>query len=205
MPKTKTTTTATSQKTVAKKVSKKPAVEEANPKQVAATEPENVTLSASTPVEEAKPELADDFATFMTKMKAMSEMMSQLRNDFKLLEKKATRELKAANKANARRKSRQSNRSPSGFVKPTDISGELATFLGKEKGVQMARTEVTREINAYIRKHNLQDNQNGRKINADAKLSTLLKLKKGEELTYFNLQKFMSPHFAKGGNPPVIA
>lgn len=206
MPKTKTTTPSTSQKTVTKKVSKKPAVEEAKPKQVAATEPENVTLSASTPVEEAaKPELADDFATFMTKMKAVSEMMSQLRNDFKVLEKKATRELKAANKANARRKSRQSNRSPSGFVKPTDISGELATFLGKEKGVQMARTEVTREINAYIRKNNLQDNENGRKINADAKLSNLLKLKKGEELTYFNLQKFMSPHFAKGGNPPVIA
>lgn len=208
MPKTKTTTPATSQKTVTKKVSKKPAVEEAKPKQVAApqpTEQENVTLSASTPVEEAKPELADDFAAFMTKMKAVSEMMSHLRNDFKLLEKKATRELKAANKANARRKSRQSNRSPSGFVKPTDISGELATFLGKEKGVQMARTEVTREINAYIRKNNLQDNKNGRKINADAKLSKLLKLKNGEELTYFNLQKFMSPHFAKGGNPPVIA
>lgn len=190
-----TTTTKNAKKTTAKKEEHVAVPKEA----------ENVTLSAAPPVEEAKADIAVEFSNFMAKMKTVSEMMSQLRNDFKILEKKATRELKAANKLGARRKSKAANRSPSGFVKPTDISSELANFLGKDKGVQMARTEVTREINAYIRKHNLQDSNNGRKINADTKLMKLLKLKVGEELTYFNLQKFMSPHFAKGGNPPVIA
>ena len=61
----------------------------------------------------------------------------------------------------------------------------------------MARTEVTREINAYIRTNSLQDKKNGRKINPDSALSKLLKLKKTDELTYFNLQRYMSPHFAK--------
>jgi chromatin remodeling complex protein RSC6 len=61
----------------------------------------------------------------------------------------------------------------------------------------MARTDVTREINKYIRTNNLQDKENGRKINPDKKLTSLLKLKKGDELTYFNLQRYMSPHFAK--------
>lgn len=61
----------------------------------------------------------------------------------------------------------------------------------------MARTSVTREINTYIRANNLQDPANGRKINPDAKLTILLKLKKSDELTYFNLQRYMSPHFAK--------
>jgi chromatin remodeling complex protein RSC6 len=61
----------------------------------------------------------------------------------------------------------------------------------------MARTDVTREINKYIRSHNLQDAGNGRKINPDQKLQTLLKLKKTDELTYFNLQRYMSPHFHK--------
>ena len=61
----------------------------------------------------------------------------------------------------------------------------------------MARTEVTKEINKYIRANNLQDKDNGRKINPDAALSKLLKLKKEDELTYFNLQRYMSPHFAK--------
>ena len=61
----------------------------------------------------------------------------------------------------------------------------------------MARTEVTREINQYIRQHNLQDKDNGRKINPDKQLATLLKIPPGDELTYFNLQRYMSPHFAK--------
>ena len=68
------------------------------------------------------------------------------------------------------------------------------------RDTEMARTEVTREINAYIREHKLQDKDNGRKIIADKKLTGLLKLKKGDELTYFNLQKYMSPHFAKAGD-----
>ena len=66
----------------------------------------------------------------------------------------------------------------------------------------MARTEVTREINGYIREHKLQDKDNGRIILPDTKLKGLLKIKKGEELTYFNLQKYMSPHFAKANKAP---
>ena len=69
----------------------------------------------------------------------------------------------------------------------------------------MARTDVTREINLYIRTHSLQDKENGRKINPDTKLATLLKLNKSDELTYFNLQKYMSPHFAKANKEVVVA
>ena len=56
---------------------------------------------------------------------------------------------KTVQKQNAKRKRKQGNRSPSGFVKPTLISNELASFLNKSQGSEMARTEVTREINAY--------------------------------------------------------
>ena len=151
------------------------------------------------PVEVASPvsTLTTDFTEFMAKLQQVTSMLSSLKTEFRTLEKKATRELRAAQKICAKRKRKAGNRNPSGFVKPTLISNELASFLGKTQGTEMARTEVTREINAYIREHKLQDPQNGRKINADTKLSTLLKLKKGDELTYFNLQKYMSPHFAK--------
>ena len=133
----------------------------------------------------------------MAKLQSVNSLISSLKSDFRALEKKASRELKAAQKANAKRKRKAGNRSPSGFVKPTLISNELANFLGKESGTEMARTEVTREINAYIRQHSLQDPSNGRKINPDKKLATLLKLGKSDELTYFNLQRYMSPHFQK--------
>jgi upstream activation factor subunit UAF30 len=90
-------------------------------------------------------------------------------------------------------------------VKPTRISDELASFLGKEKGTEMARTSVTRDINAYIRSNNLQDKENGRQINPDTKLATLLKLEKSDVLTYFNLQRYMSPHFAKTVKADTVA
>ena len=141
--------------------------------------------------------VSTEFSDFMTKLQQLSTILSSLKTDFRVLEKKATRELKTAAKASHKRKRKTGNRSPSGFVKPTLISDELASFLGKTKGTEMARTEVTREINAYIRANQLQDKTNGRRINADTKLSSLLKLASGEELTYFNLQRYMSPHFAK--------
>ena len=141
---------------------------------------------------------------FMAKLNQLSVIVSSLKNEYRTLEKKFNRELKVAQKANSKRKRKSGNRAPSGFVKPTRISDELAKFLEKPTGTEMARTDVTREINKYIRAHNLQDKDNGRKINPDPKLSTLLKLKKTDELTYFNLQKFMSPHFQKNEKVAVV-
>jgi upstream activation factor subunit UAF30 len=144
-------------------------------------------------------ELTEIFSEFSGRLNQLSSQFTSLKNDFRGLEKRALRELKALQKLSAKKQRKSTNRQPSGFVKPTKISSELATFLGKEPGTEMARTEVTREINKYIRANNLQDSENGRKINPDKSLRSLLKIPKDEQLTYFNLQRYMSPHFAKMG------
>jgi len=140
------------------------------------------------------------YAEYSSKLQAAHATWNTLRSEFRLLERQTARELKNAAKASQKKKRKVGNRAPSGFVKPTLISNELAGFLGKPEGSEMARTDVTREINKYIRTNNLQDKENGRKINPDKKLTSLLKLKKGDELTYFNLQRYMSPHFAKASS-----
>jgi chromatin remodeling complex protein RSC6 len=212
MPKAKTTTTTKAAKTATKsavpvKVAAKKIA--AAPKKVAAKKPEAVATTpppapvVAAPVEDEVPTITGDCTEFMAQLQQLSSLCSSVKSNFRILEKKLNREIKAAQKANAKRKRKAGNRSPSGFVKPTLISNELAAFLGKDVGTQMARTEVTREINAYIRANKLQDPQNGRKINADTKLTSLLKLSPGDELTYFNLQKYMSPHFAKASKPIV--
>jgi len=174
------------------------------PKVEAAPAPAPVPVAAA-PVSEPVPEsaadaeapLAEQSVEFLAKLQQLSVMISTLKSEYRALEKKWSREVKTAQKVSSKRKRKAGNRAPSGFVKPTKISDELASFLGKEKGTEMARTEVTRDINKYIRTNNLQDKENGRKINPDTKLAALLKLKKTDELTYFNLQRYMSPHFAK--------
>uniref|UniRef100_A0A6C0AQW8 DM2 domain-containing protein n=1 Tax=viral metagenome TaxID=1070528 RepID=A0A6C0AQW8_9ZZZZ len=160
------------------------------------------TVTAATAAEIS---LAEQTVEFQSKLHQIGVLLSALKSEFRCLEKKWTRDVKIAQKQSSKRKRKAGNRAPSGFVKPTKISDELASFLGKEKGTEMARTDVTREINAYIRANKLQDQDNGRKIIPDTKLATLLKLKKSDELTYFNLQKYMSPHFAKAVKDAVAA
>jgi chromatin remodeling complex protein RSC6 len=172
-----------------------------------ASAPVNVVIiDAATPAASSSPDtsaLLSMYADYSNKLQAAHATWTALRSEFRLLERQTARELKNAQKASLKKKRKVGNRAPSGFVKPTLISNELAGFLGKPEGSEMARTDVTREINKYIRTNNLQDKENGRKIIPDKKLTSLLKLKKGDELTYFNLQRYMSPHFAKASSTVV--
>lgn len=143
----------------------------------------------------AEVSLSDAFTDILNQLNAFRTQITTLSTQLRTLRSRSEREIRTALKN--QRKRRTTNRKPSGFVKPTLISPELASFLGKPKGSEMARTDVTREINQYIRSNKLQDPENGRRIIADAKLRKLLKLGKNDELTYFNLQRFMSPHFTK--------
>ena len=152
---------------------------------------------ATAPVD-APPTVAEQFTALLAQLSVLRSQVTSITSQVRTLSKNHEREVKAASKS-ARKKRKSGNRQPSGFVKPAVISDELAGFLGKSKGTEMARTEVTREINSYIRANKLQDPKNGRRILADTKLRKLLKLKKSDELTYFNLQRYMSPHFPKSG------
>jgi upstream activation factor subunit UAF30 len=137
---------------------------------------------------------------FSAKLQQLIGLLSTVKSDFKTLEKSVSREMKAAQKASAKKRQSSGNRKPSGFVKPARISDELAAFLGKESGTEMSRTDVSKEINAYIVAHKLKNEKNGRIIHPDAKLTKLLKVQKDDELTFFNLQRYMKPHFAKAGD-----
>ena len=149
--------------------------------------------------------LMEQSGEFLVKLQQLGALINALKTEYRTLEKKWTRDLKVAQKQSSKRKRKAGARAPSGFVKPTRISDELATFLAKPAGTEMARTEVTRDINKYIREHNLQDKSNGRQINPDSKLASLLKVAKTDVLTYFNLQRYMSPHFAKAGDAAAAA
>jgi upstream activation factor subunit UAF30 len=193
-------TTATEKAVKAKKESKPKAVKSEAAPVVADASAAPVVVDAA---EADAADLAAQSTEFLAKLNQLGALLASLKTEYRSLEKKWSREIKTAQKSQAKRKRKSGNRQPSGFVKPTKISDELAKFLEKPVGSEMARTDVTREINKYIRSHNLQDKENGRKINPDAKLQTLLKLKKTDELTYFNLQRYMSPHFSKAEKAPV--
>ena len=193
---------------------------EAKPRTTKSTkskEPESVQTDVPVPVPVCEMEnvvvtsdaveysITTGFSEFISKFQAMLTNFNALKTELRSLEKITVKQLKVAEKL-SNKKRRKGNRAPSGFVKPSLISDELAKFLDKPCGTEMARTDVTREINKYIRANNLQDKSNGRKINPDKQLTQLLKIEESVDLTYFNLQKYMGPHFPKVVKvEPVVA
>ena len=197
-----------SKKSKAPKVADEVVVEKKAPK--AKTAPKSEVVVASEPVptpvcemdnvvvmsDAVEHSITSGFTDFIGRFQSMITQFNSLKTELRNLEKATSKQLKIAQKLN-NKKRRKGSRAPSGFVRPSLISEELATFLGKPAGSEMARTDVTREINKYIRANSLQDKENGRKIIPDKPLKTLLKLEDSVELTYFNLQKYMGPHFPK--------
>lgn len=122
--------------------------------------------------------------------------INDIRQTLKQLEKQLEKKVKKLEKEVVKNNVKKI-RTPSGFCKPTKISKELCEFIGKNEGTEMSRVEVTRALNQYIRVHKLQDIRKCRVIVPDEKLKILLRIKHGEELTYFNLQRYLSIHFIK--------
>lgn len=138
-----------------------------------------------------------EFAELTHMADSFIAMARSFKQHVQKLEKQVHKEHKAlAKKARGKRR-RQSdpNAPPSGFAKPGPVSEELRKFLKLGKDDLIARTEVTKAINSYCKAHDLQNLSDKRKILADAPLRKLLKLNKGDELTFFNLQTYLKVHF----------
>lgn len=83
-----------------------------------------------------------------------------------------------------------------GFNRKQKVSDKLRSFLGLKKNELVSRSEVTKAINKYITDKGLKHPENGRVLVMDDKLKELLQ--PGDtQVTYLNLQKFLSPHYIK--------
>ena len=140
-------------------------------------------------------ELESEIADLLKNLQERALLDARIRANAKAIEKKASRMSKTMDKTN--KKKRNAPNKVSGFEKPTGISDELAKFVGVDVGTELARTAVSKKIHEYVKAHDLQNPENRRIINPDAKLKKLLNVKPTDEVSYFNLQKFLKVHFKK--------
>lgn len=140
-------------------------------------------------------ELNDEIADLLKNLQSRSALDNAIKINAKSIEKKVAKMTKLMEKTTKKRKSSQNK--VSGFEKPTAISDELAKFVGEPVGTMLARTAVSKKIHEYVKSNNLQNPSNRRIIIPDAKLKKLLKTSGTDELSYFNLQKFLKVHFKK--------
>jgi upstream activation factor subunit UAF30 len=150
---------------------------------------------ATTDKSDISTELNDDLAELMKNIQARVALDNAIKVSAKAIEKKVAKLQKMMEKSTKKRKTSQNKMS--GFEKPTAISDELAKFVGEQPGVMLARTAVSKKIHEYVKTNNLQNPANRRIINPDAKLKKLLNTTGKDELSYFNLQKYLKVHFKK--------
>ena len=99
---------------------------------------------------------------------------------------------KAAKKKPAAKKpaKKKSARKPSAaFMKPLTPSAALGAVIGTKA---VPRTEVVKKIWVYIKANKLQDKNNRRMINADAKLKPVFSGK--GQISMFEMAKHLSKH-----------
>ena len=136
----------------------------------------------------------EEFLNVANTILSLKTTINLLSKQIKTLEKNVNKKVnKLEKKANKKKVNKKTKKS--GFASPQIISEELRTFMGLEPDKMVPRTEVTQYINNYIKTNNLQDSIKKQQINPDETLSALLKINKGDELTYFNIQKYMNQHF----------
>ena len=140
-------------------------------------------------------ELNDDISELLKNIQSRVALDNAIKVSVKAIEKKVAKLQKLMEKSTKKRKTSQNKMS--GFEKPTPISDELAKFVGEPIGTLLARTEVSKKIHEYVKTNNLQNPSNRRIIHPDAKLKKLLNTTGKDELSYFNLQKFLKVHFKK--------
>ncbi len=121
--------------------------------------------------------------------------MTALRNELKSLTK-IVRKIKAKQDDPTGEKS--ANRAKNnGFNREQKISEKLRVFLDLPEGKLVSRSTVTRSINEYVKANDLKHPDNGRVLVLDKKLRDLLEPPTDVQVTFLNLQKFLSPHYTK--------
>lgn len=132
------------------------------------------------------------------RMLAIRETLSSLITESKKLEKAVAKLQKAAEKRRRRKAGVEgvegAVKRPCAFNLPRALSPELCAFMNLPADGQESRSNVTKYLTNYFKEHDL---KNKHDIKPDAKLKKLLKLADTDKLTYFNLQKFLNPHYIK--------
>jgi len=149
--------------------------------------------------------LDDDLKSVLTTLTSLRETVSSMITEVKRLDKRVHREIKDARKRKRRVPKEGEEgvkRGPSIFEIPTKVTDELCRFLGKPTGTLISRSNVTKELNNYVKANNLKIKHD---IKPDGPLRKLLQVPETDQLTYFNLQKYLNKHYIKEVKPVPAA
>jgi chromatin remodeling complex protein RSC6 len=161
-----------------------------------ATTPAAVTTDAKVSTVDS---LKSILCALTTESATLKNLILSVKNVLKDVERQSKDYDKLVNKRSRTKGERKPSDTPSGITKPVAISDELAIFLGVAPGTLVPRNEVTKGVSSYVKTHELYDPTNRQKFcftnKPEGKLLFTLLKEPAEEVTYFNLQRYLKPHY----------
>ena len=159
------------------------------------TDEENVVVTVVDP-------LVAQLASVMELVDSITKANKQLTSEMKVLTKDVNKLRLAKTPKGKKAKAPVDPDAPkrvSALEKPVKISDELSKFLGFTVGEEVSRQKVTTTINKYVKDNDLQNPENRRYIlletkDAGLKLKALLR-DPDQPLTFFNIQRYLKPHY----------
>jgi len=159
----------------------------------------------------AKVDQTESLKTVLVTLNEQSSVIKGLVNTVRNLIKESDKQSKELEKLRNKRTRVKTERSadalPSGITKPVSISDELAVFLGVAPGTLVPRNEVTKGVSAYVKKNEISDPENKQRFVLDdrpaAKTLRTLLGNPTEDVTYFNLQRYLKHHYVMTGEVQV--
>ena len=166
----------------------------------------DVAADATKPGAKVTTIVQNPVTTFVSRLQSYVERISVLHKDMKEmvtegrgLEKEYASIVKIMSKKTKFVKNNE-DRPLSGFAMPSLLSDELYEFLNIEKGTKVPRKDVTKMMNDYIKSSELREEKDKRLIRPNAALHKIFKSTDADEISYFNLQKYMKHHFIKASD-----
>jgi chromatin remodeling complex protein RSC6 len=156
-------------------------------------------LAIATKTESSSENLKAVLQTITDQSTNLKTLANTVRAILKDVERQSKELEKLRNKRSRTKTERAANSLPSGITKPVAISDELAKFLGVAPGTLVPRNEVTKGVSAFVRENELSDPANKQKFilddRAQAKKLRALLGNPSEDVTYFNLQRYLKHHY----------
>jgi chromatin remodeling complex protein RSC6 len=167
-------------------------------------------MATTIEIETVKADASEQLKHMLTILTEQSSVVKNLINSVRSAIKdtdKTSKELeKLRNKKTRVKTERSADALPSGITKPVAITDDLAVFLGVAPGTLVPRNEVTKGVSAYVKKHEISDPTNKQKFVLDdrpaAKALRTLLGNPSEDVTYFNLQKYLKHHYVVSADAP---
>ena len=147
-------------------------------------------------------DLPTNMEKMMTSLAEVNTQLSDMREHFVALEKKA-KKLTHAIELVVRKEMKnvaknKKERKPCGFAVSTKVTPEMSDFMGRPHGELISRIEITKYLNKYIKEQNLEHPDNKQIIVPDDKLWIILgDDARNDRITHFTIQKYLNKHFVK--------